>query len=139
MTGHSISTDVKTQQHINPVSQAAATVNGTGVDTSGFNTAQFLINLGVIAAGQTVDAKVQESDDNSTWTNVTGAAIPQVPDTGDDTLRIIELRSLAGRKKFLRMELVVAGAGATLVAVSVLLGRAHGIQPAPVQVPTAAV
>lgn len=135
----SISTDVKIQQYINPQSQAAATFDGAGVDTSGFNTAQFLINLGVIAVGQTFDAKVQESDDNSTWTDVTGAAIPQVPDDGDDTLRIIELRSLLGKKKFLRCEYVIAGAGNLLVAMSVLLGRPHGIQPAPVQVPTVAV
>lgn len=137
--GHSISTDVKTQQYINPQSQAAATLDGAGVDTSGFNTAQFLISLGVIASGQTFDAKVQESDDNATWSDVTGAAIPQVADTGDDTLFIIELRSLKGRKKFLRVEFVIAGAGATLVAMYVLLGRAHGTQPMPVQTPTVAV
>ena len=135
----SISMDVKIQQYVNPQSVSAGTVQGTGVDTSGFNTAQFLINLGVIPAGKTFDAKVQESDDNSTWTDVAGAAIPQVGDTGDDTLKIIELRSLLGNKKFLRVEYVDAGAGGTLLAMSVLLGRPHGIQAAPVQVPTVAV
>ena len=96
----SISMNVKIQQYVNPQSQAAATFNGAGVDTSGFNTAQFLINLGVIAGGQTFDAKVQESDDNSTWSDVAGAAIPQVGDTGDDTLHIIELPACWAARSF---------------------------------------
>ena len=134
----SISMNVKIQQYVNPQSQAAATYQGAGVDTSGFNTAQFMINLGTLTVSGTFDAKVQESDDNSAWTDGTGAAIPQVPDSGDETLYIIELRSLLGNKKFLRVEYVTVGA-ATLVGMSVLLGRPHGIQAAPVQVPTVAV
>lgn len=49
-----------------------ATANGTGVDLQGFNSAEILFVVGTITDG-THTPKVQESDDNTTFTDVAAA------------------------------------------------------------------
>jgi hypothetical protein len=63
----------------------AATANGTGVDTSGYDSVgRIAINVGVpTGTSPTLDMKFQSSADNSTgWTDITGAAITQVTSVG---------------------------------------------------------
>jgi hypothetical protein len=69
-----------------------STLNTTALNLSGFNSGMIVVRLGTIAAtgGLTV-AKLQTSDDGSTWVDVTGGAFggtgaPALPgDTSDDT------------------------------------------------------
>lgn len=60
-------------QSIVPV-LVAATANGTGVDLLGFGTATVVVNAGVITDG-THTLKVQDSPDNSTFTDVAAASL----------------------------------------------------------------
>ncbi len=50
---------------------------GTGVSVIGY-TAVVVANFGVLTVGSVVDIKIQESDDNATWTDWTGGAFTQV-------------------------------------------------------------
>jgi hypothetical protein len=47
-----------------------ATATGTGVDLRGFSSAEVIINTGAIVSSGNFTPKLQESDDNSTWTDV---------------------------------------------------------------------
>jgi uncharacterized phiE125 gp8 family phage protein len=56
---------------------------GTGVDVLG-KQAEVLLHCGTNGATGTVDTKIQESDDNATWTDWTGGAFTQVTTTNDN-------------------------------------------------------
>jgi uncharacterized phiE125 gp8 family phage protein len=57
---------------------------GTGVDVLG-SEAEVLVHAGTNAAGGTVDTKIQESDDNITYTDWDGGAFTQVTTANDNT------------------------------------------------------
>lgn len=59
-------------QSIAPAVQTA-TVNGASVDLLGFNSAMLVINTGAIAGSGNFTPKLQESDDNSAWSDVVAA------------------------------------------------------------------
>ena len=56
---------------------------GTGVDVLG-SEAEVLLHAGTNAAGATADTKIQESDDNITYTDWTGGAFTQVTAANDN-------------------------------------------------------
>ena len=122
---HEIPTEVKRVKSVNLQSSAAATLNGASSDASGFATAMAEIDVGTIDASTTVDAKVQESDDGSAWSDITGAAITQLVAADDDKQRTINIRSLDTRKKYLRIVIVVGGSNNAVVAGALLLGGPH--------------
>ena len=66
-------------------------LNGATVDTQGFSEALVVLAVGVAGAG-TLDAKIQDSADGSSWADVTGAAFTQVTGTGDQSLQIARLK-----------------------------------------------
>lgn len=97
--------------HIVPASRSAGTVDGSAIDTNGFDAVTFQIVCGDIGAGGTVDAKIQESADGSTnWADITGAAITQLGATDDNKLPTIDVAvgGRANRKRYLRAEVVTA-------------------------------
>src|SRR4051812_876213 len=81
---------------------ATASANGTGVDTQGYTDAVVVLEVGTVSGTTpTLNVKVQESDDNSTFSDVTGATFTQVTATGSSqVLRVAELN--VGRKRYLR-------------------------------------
>lgn len=118
---------VKHENHIVPASRTAGTVNGTGIDTKGYDAAAFSINLGDIGVATTVTCKIQESDDNSAWSDISGAAITQLVSTDDNEAPTIDvvLGGQYNRKRYVRAVLVVAGGNAALSHVACELYRAH--------------
>lgn len=79
------------------------TLLGAGyVDCAGWNQATFTLFLGAVAAGAKVNLKIQECDDAATWVDITGAALAEVPDTGDAKVYVIEVARGAsdGRKRY---------------------------------------
>ena len=118
---------VKHVNHLVPESRTAGTANGTGIDTKGYDAAAFSVNAGSIDPSTTVDCKIQESNDDSTWSDITGAAITQLVATDDDKALTIDV-GLGGkynRKRYVRAVLVVTGGGAALSHVACGLYRAH--------------
>lgn len=74
------------------------THNGTAVEVIGKKALVYLrpVNNG---AGATVDCKIQESDDNTTWTDWTGGAFTQVTEANDTT---IQEKEYTGAKRYIR-------------------------------------
>ena len=98
------------------------TVNGTGFEKLGFEEALFILNVGTVGGGGTLDFKIQESEDDGAsdaYSDVSGTVITQI--IASDKLTLIRL-NLRGREKFLRGVLDVAVA-AIDAAVDAVLGR----------------
>jgi uncharacterized phiE125 gp8 family phage protein len=95
--------DIITYQSILPGSHAIAnnytTHAGTGVAVSG-KTVIVNLNAGPVGASGTVDAKIQESDDNATWTDWTGGAFTQVTSANDNA---IQEKAYTGTKAYIRV------------------------------------
>lgn len=96
----------------------AAAVNGTGVDTRGFEEAKAIYYAAPSGAGTTSDCKLQESDDNSTFADVTGATFTQVTTAGGAKVNTMNI-NLSKRKRYVR--LVHTGAGGSAA------GQAYGL------------
>ncbi len=129
-----IARDIKSFQSIKPQS-SSATVDGVGVDTAGYDEAVIVLDSGTTAATGTLDVKMQESDDNSTFVDIAGAAFAQITPTNDDAIYIGTLRLEGARKRYIRPRAVAATA-ASLYGVSIHL--AQGEQK-PAQTPAFAV
>lgn len=95
-----------------------ATLNGTGVDLSNFDSNMVVFQVGTIADG-THTPKIQESDDNSTFTDVAAEdLIGTLSDLASNTNQRI---GYVGIKRYVRAVVTVSGAtsggvyGATVV------------------------
>jgi hypothetical protein len=103
-----------------------ATANGTGVDLLGYGAAAVLATVGAWTDG-THTLKLQESSDNSTWTDVAaidlaGAFTPVSSAAGQNASQKV---SYIGNRRYIRAVLTVAGATTgAVVGVLVLRGRA---------------
>ena len=95
--------NLTTYQSILPGSHAVAndytTHVGAGVSVAG---KQAIVNLnaGTVGASGTVDAKIQESDDNVTYTDWTGGAFTQVTSANDNA---IQEKAYTGTKACIRV------------------------------------
>jgi hypothetical protein len=84
-----------------------ATANSQSVDTLGYTRVKIVI-AATTAASSTLDAALQESSDNSTFTAVTGGAITQIPASQTRLVRTISV-NLEHRQRYLRIAETVAG------------------------------
>ena len=84
----------------------AADTTGTGVDVSGYSGDVYVI-LSVEAGGNdSLDVKIQKSEDNSEWDDISGAAFTQV--TSSASLQMIKIAS-ADLDKYIRAYADVGG------------------------------
>ena len=85
-----------------------ANLNGTGVDIHNMKgDAVVVLDVGTPSGtGETLNVKLQDSPDNSTWTDVPGAAFPQDGTTGGIASLVIRPNE---RSKYLRAVATVAG------------------------------
>lgn len=108
--------------HIAAVSQTVTAHNGTAVDMSLAPACSFLINAGTIGSSGTVDAKLQHSDNNSTWTDEAdttygnSTSITQITAAGSALLHVVNPRA-----RYYRVVLTV-GTAACVVGVTSVLG-----------------
>lgn len=106
-----------------------ADANGTGVDTQGYENGMLVVNVGDIDladANETYVIELEESDDNSTFTDVTGFDVTITADNETDMVRIPELN--VTRKRYLRAVLNVGGTTPSIPvdAFFLLGGKASG-------------
>jgi len=112
-------------------SASAGTVNGSSVDTKGYNSAMVNCDVGAASGApttQSVTFKVQESSDGSTWTDVSGATTSAI--TADNKSAQIRVEGLGtSRSRYLRVVATVSFTGGTSPAIpissAILLGRAY--------------
>jgi hypothetical protein len=111
-------------------SSGAAVVSGTAVDVSLYKDVLGIVSVGTIDASTTVNAKLQESDDGSAWSDVAGEAIEELGADDDDQIATkLKYRRHAGSaKKYARINVTVAGSGNALIAAHLIAGN-------PVQAP----
>ena len=99
--------DITTYQSIVPGSHVIAanySLIGASVDLLG-KTAIVNLNAGAVGAGGTVNAKIQESDDNSDWSDWAGGAFTQVTAANDNS---IQEKEYTGTKRYIRVVSTVA-------------------------------
>lgn len=105
----SLADDLTPVQSIKPgahVIAAAYSLVGASSDVLGYPTVvQF--DAGTFGGGGTADVKLQESDNDSTWTDVSGGAFTQVTTANDET---IYEKAYTGTKQYIRPVATVAGA-----------------------------
>ena len=104
-----------------------ADANGTGVDTQGYRDAMLVVQAGDIDTASTDETYVielEESDDNSTFTDVTAISVTIDADNETGVVRIPELNVV--RKRYLRAVLNVGGTTPSIACSAVfLLGEAY--------------
>lgn len=87
-----------------------ATVNGTGIDLANSNGNQVIVYAGAITDG-TFTPKLQESSDNSTFTDV--AAADLVGSLSAQTANTAQDISYIGKLRYIRAVITVTGSPAT--------------------------
>ncbi len=104
-----IANDLASTQSIAPADHATAaafSLEGTGVDVLNSATVVYLVS-GTNGASGTVDVKLQESDDDVTYTDVSSGAFAQVTEASDDATYE---KAYTGVKQYLRVVATVATA-----------------------------
>jgi len=83
---------------------AAYSLVGTGIDVSGYDV---LVNLvsGTNGTNGTVDVKIQESQDNTNWSDWTGGAFTQVTEANDNA---VQEKAYTGAYRYIRVKATVA-------------------------------
>lgn len=105
-------------------------LNGASVDTQGFNEALVILATGLCGAG-TLDVKIQDSADNSSFADVAGAAFAQIVNANDSVVRIARLK-LDGNlvRRYIRVTSTVATATMEHTVTFVLSGNQYAPQDA---------
>lgn len=98
----SFADNVDENQSLVPGNKAIAdnytTHTGTGIDVLGY-TALVTLNSGANGAGGTVDVKIQESDDDTTYTDWSSGAFTQVTTDNDNA---VQEKAYTGTKQYIR-------------------------------------
>lgn len=107
--------DLTTAQSIAPGSHGIAAsygLTGAAVDVLG-KTTLVNLNAGTCGSGGSVAAKIQESDDNTTWQDFTGGAFTTVTEANDNAVQEIEY---TGGKQYVQVVATVAAAACSFSA-----------------------
>lgn len=104
-----------------------ADANGTGVDTLGYRDGMLVVSVGDIDlanADETYVIELEESDDNSTFSDVATISVTITADNQVGVARVSELN--VTRKRYLRAVLNVGGTTPSIpVSAVFLLGEAY--------------
>ncbi|MFZ5762840.1 MAG: hypothetical protein ACOY8P_07950 [Thermodesulfobacteriota bacterium] len=102
-----LKSNIKPEVTIAPAGNRNASVNGTGIDLQGFHSAAVTFAPATITDG-THTPKLQESDDNSTFTDVAAAdQLGTLAALASDTVQTVGYK---GGKRYIRGVVTVAGA-----------------------------
>ena len=113
------------QNHVGSVSLSPAVrnsnTNGTAVDLAGYMAASVVFQCGAITDG-THTPDLEESDDNSTFTDVADADMSAVPAAFTaNTLQLIEYK---GTKRYIRAQVNSDGSTGASYSAGIIRGRA---------------
>ena len=109
LTSGSLADNMTTEQSIVPgdhVVAAAYSLVGSSIDVFGYDVVVNL-NAGTNGSGGKVDVKMQDSEDETIWTDVTSGAFTQVTEANDNA---IQEKAYTGPKHYLRVLSTVATA-----------------------------
>jgi hypothetical protein len=86
-------------QVISVAASASGTLEGSTVDAKDFGDAVVFLDAGAFTGAGTLDVKLQESADGTTWTDISGAAFTQLTGAGHQEL---SLKLDKDRKRYIR-------------------------------------
>lgn len=111
-----------TQTSVSAIAARTSTVTATGVDVRGYKGGLVVQQLVGVVSGTTptLDGKLQQSSDNSTWSDISGATFTQV--TASDSFQKIgiDVRQTGG---YIRYVGTIAGTTPSFTMGVVLLGQ----------------
>jgi hypothetical protein len=126
------SDSVLVKQSIPPQSISTATVNGTGVDTQGYESMLVIANAG--AVGTSIAVKLQESSDDGdadAYADITDATTGAVTDADEPYIMDVNLSEY---ERYIRA--VATAVGVVLVGVVFVLGSGRHLPPSQDNTPT---
>ncbi len=89
---------------LDPQTVNNATVNSGSVDMQKSRRAFFILNIGTVTAGGSINAKLQESSDNSTWSDLSGNNVSQTGLTTSNQKYTFEVRAGQLTKRYVRLQ-----------------------------------
>ncbi len=118
----SIAANIGAKSAIDPAVQTA-NINGTGIDTFGFNSLAFIVQTGAIAGSGAFGVSLEDSDDNATFAAV---AADQVKTNAPAVLAASSTYKVGyhGYRRYVRPVLTKASGTSIAAAVSAILGNA---------------
>ncbi|MBP2445944.1 hypothetical protein [Rhizobium leguminosarum] len=118
----SIAANIGAKSSIDPAVQAAS-ANGTGIDTLGYNSLAFIVQTGAIVGSGVFGVSLEDSDDNATFAAV---AAEQVKSNAPATLVASSSYKVGyhGFKRYVRPVLTKASGTSIAAGVSAVLGGA---------------
>ena len=110
---NNLNSTVKLQRVINATAVGTTTINGSVVDTAGFDTCRFIVAFGAITDG-TPDIKVQQGtqSDGSDMADLADTLVT-LADTDDNDLAVVEVTR--PRERYLRVVVVRGGATGSVI------------------------
>lgn len=121
---HDMQTNNGLKNSLAPATRTASANGSSGDFIDGEGQCYAVSHVGTVSGTTpTLDAKIQESDDNSTWTDITGATFTQV--TASTALQVI---SFLRTKRYLRGVATIAGTSPSF-AHSLLIGQQPKVLP----------
>lgn len=113
MAMHTYSDNVLVKSAFAPAALTNGTQNGTSVDldeTSGapYRRAALVLNLNP-GASTTANFQLQDSPDNTTWTNVTGATLGTPVAASTQSTQVVNINA-AARQRYVRVQIIGSGA-----------------------------
>jgi hypothetical protein len=97
-----------------------ATLTTGAVDLQQSKRAIFLLTIGTVAAGGSVSAKLQESTDNSTFTDLAGTNLALTGLTTASKISTLEVNYSQITKRYVRLSITETGSQNVLVCASAL-------------------
>ena len=112
---------------VDPASRSAGAVNGEGFDSKGYDGVCAIVDVGAIAGSTTLDVKLQDSDDNTTFADITGASITQLAAQSTEQPTIdVRLGGPANKARYIRAVLTVGGASTAVAGVTLAFYHGNG-------------
>ncbi len=105
---------------------ATAQANSAGVDMTNFFEVMAHVNVLSTAAGCTLTVYGQESDDNSTFTNISGSSQVIAPSQANDSVWLDVNWKNPTRKRYFRVSALATGANAAILSAATLRVGPHG-------------
>jgi hypothetical protein len=115
---------IAVSQSIAPQVISSGAVSGTGVDLLGHNSAMVVFNFGAVAGSGVLNCKVQESADNSTFTDVAAADL-EGSITNPATAATVQRVGYKGASRYIRAVATLASGTSVACGATVDLGRGH--------------
>lgn len=109
----------------NAVAAGTTDIECTAVDMAGFDAVTFTVLFGALTATQVTTCKLQHSEDNNTFTDVTNGATPAMGDDDDNKMQVLTYKLPS--KRYVRVVIDRGTANAVVDGVTAIQYRARTV------------